>query len=170
MLLFPQLGQQRQTAPLMPPTTPRFPGRRPKSLQEGFRRRTKPFRKSAVFSHALWEGFFAILGGFWCRNPPKKVPKLVRNRVLERTWCCITFLHDFCMFFTLFSINLLDVFLHGLLALFLDFLYFLKTAEVHFGVTSSRILRSCRVSARERFSKLFAKIRENRYDFYLQNL
>ena len=127
-------------------------------------------QKSAVFSHALWAGFFANLGGFWCRNPPKMVPKLVRNRVLERTWCCSTFLHDFCMFFVLFSINFLDAFLLGLLAFFPDFLYFLKTAEVHFGVTSSRILRSGRVSTRERFSKRFAKIRENRYDFYLQNL
>ena len=118
-------------------------------------------QKSAVFSHALWHRFFAILGGFWCRNPPKMEPKVVRKRVLERTRCCSTFLHDFCMFFALFSINFLHAFLRRLLAFFPDFLHFLKTAEVHFGVTSSRILRSCRVSARERFSMRFAKIREN---------
>ena len=153
----------------MPPALPRFPGRRPKALQEGLRRRKKHFRKSAVFSHALWEPFFAMLGGFCSRNPPKMVPKLVRNRVLERSWWCITFLHDFCMFFALFSINFLSAFLLGLLAVFPDFLYFLKTAEVHFGVTSSRILRFGRVSTRERFSKRFAKIRENHYDLYLQN-
>ena len=91
---------------------------------------------------------------------PKMVPKLVWNRVLERTWCCSTFLHDFCMFFVLFSINFLDAFLLGLLAFFPEFLDFLKTAEVHFGVTSSRILRFGRVSTRERFSKRFAKMRK----------
>ena len=127
-------------------------------------------QKSAVFSPALWAGFFAILGGFWCRNPPKMEPKVVRKRVFERTRCCSTFLHDCGMFCALFAINFLDAFLLGLLAFFPDFLYFLKTAEVHFGVTSSRILRSGRVSTRERFSKLFAKIRENRYVFFLQNL
>ena len=132
----------------------------------------------AFFSHAKNLQFFRMRFGnpflrfrvdFTSRNPPKMVPKLVRKRVLERTWCCSTLLHDFCMFFALFSINFLDAFLLGLLAFFPDFLYFLKTAEVHFGVTSSRILRSGWVSTRERFSKRFAKIHENRYDFYLQN-
>ena len=112
----------------------------------------------------------AILAGFWCRNPPKMVPKLDRKRVFERTRCCSTFLHDFCMFCVLFPINFLDAFLLGLLAFFPDFLYFLKTAEVHFGVTSSRILRSGRVSTRERFSNRFAKIHANRYEKYLQHL
>ena len=40
---------------------------------------------------------------------------------------------------------------------------------VNFGVTSSRILRLGRVATRERFSKRFANIRDNRYHFCLQN-
>ena len=100
------------------------------------------------------------------QNGPKIGPKasFAANLVLQHFSAC--FFHVFGFF----SINFLDAFLLGLLAFFPDFLHFLKTAEVHFGVTSSRILRSGRVSTRERFSKLFAKIRENRYDFYLQNL
>ena len=74
-----QLGQPRQSAPLMPPGIYRFPGRGPKALQEGLRRRKKPFRKSAVFSHALWEPFIAILFGFYLpeasQNGPKIAPK-----------------------------------------------------------------------------------------------
>ena len=113
--------------------------------------------------------FLRILDGFCSRKPPKMVPKLVRKQILERTRCWVTFLHDFYMFFALFSINFLHAFLQGLLAFFPDFLHFLKTAEVHFGATLSSILRFGRVSTRERFSKRFAKIREKHHDFYLQN-
>ena len=50
---------------------------------------------------------------FTSRNPPKMVPKLVRNRVLEGTWCCITFVHDFYMFVAFFLLIFWMLFCSG---------------------------------------------------------